>query len=168
MDPALQELLQASYDRGRLEGEKVLTEALIQQRHDLQQVMNGVLEALRQAVPEVIRDTENSMVTLTLEIAQKLVANLPISVTLVEAAVRDALSEVQGATQFVIRLHPADLELLQQSGASLLSESSEGQEMRFMSSPEVTRGGCLVHTRFGVIDARRETKYDLLKRQLTT
>jgi len=41
------------------------------------------------------------------------------------------------------------------------------QEFRFLSSPEVTRGGCLVQTQFGTVDARRETKFDLLQRTLT-
>ena len=36
----------------------------------------------------------------------------------------------------------------------------------FSARPEVTRGGCLVQTRFGTVDARRETKFDLLKRNL--
>ena len=31
-------------------------------------------------------------------------------------------------------------------------------KMRFTASREVSRGGCIVQTRFGIIDARRETK----------
>ena len=42
------------------------------------------------------------------------------------------------------------------------------QDFRFLASPEVTRGGCLVQTHFGTVDARRETKFDLLKRTLLT
>jgi flagellar biosynthesis/type III secretory pathway protein FliH len=40
--------------------------------------------------------------------------------------------------------------------------------VRFQPSPEVTPGGCLVQTRFGVIDARRETKLELIRQSLET
>ena len=85
---------------------------------------------------------------------------------MVEAAVRDALGQVEGSVQVTIRLHPADLELLQSAHSSLLAGGDGANEFRFLGSSEVTRGGCLVQTRFGMVDARRETKFDLLKRNL--
>jgi flagellar biosynthesis/type III secretory pathway protein FliH len=65
-----------------------------------------------------------------------------------------------------VRLHPADLELLQKAGSPLLTSADGVSEFRFLGSPEVARGGCLVQTRFGTVDARRETKFDLMKRSL--
>jgi flagellar biosynthesis/type III secretory pathway protein FliH len=40
--------------------------------------------------------------------------------------------------------------------------------IRFHDSPEVGRGGCLVQTRFGAIDARRETKLELIRKSLVS
>jgi flagellar assembly protein FliH len=84
---------------------------------------------------------------------------------MIESAVRDALTHVEDTVQLTIRLHPADLELLQKAGSPVLS-SDTSTEFRFLGSPDVTRGGCLVQTRFGTVDARRETKFDLMKRSL--
>jgi flagellar assembly protein FliH len=86
---------------------------------------------------------------------------------MIEGVVRDALAQIEGTAQFTVRLHPADLELLQKSDSPLLGEGDGAKEFRFLSSPEVTRGGCLVQTHFGTVDARRETKFDLLQRTLT-
>jgi len=91
---------------------------------------------------------------------------MPISVPMLEATVRDALAQIEGTAQFTVRLHPADLELLKTAGSSLFTGMDELSEFRFLSSPEVARGGCLVQTRFGTVDARRETKFDLVKRSL--
>jgi len=159
--------LAARYQLGLADGEKALTEKLIQQRAELHELAQGLLESLRQAVPQVIRDTENTMVSLALAVSQKLVAGLPISAEMVEAAVRDALAQVEGAARFTVRLNRADLELLQKAGSPLLTPAA-GQQFRFLVSPEVTRGGCLVETNFGTVDGRRETKFDLLKRNLLT
>jgi flagellar assembly protein FliH len=74
---------------------------------------------------------------------------------------------VESSTQVTVRLHPADLELLQKNASPLLKSADDPNDFRFLSSVEVTRGGCLVETRFGTVDARRETKFDLLKKNLT-
>jgi flagellar assembly protein FliH len=161
-----QEPWQASYDLGRIDGEKALSQQLLKQRAETHELFQGLLTSLRQAVPQVIRDTESMMVALTLEVAQKLVANMPISAAMVEAAVQDALGQVEGTAQVTVRLHPADLELLQNAHSSLLASGDGPNEFRFLGSSEVTRGGCVVQTRFGIVDARRETKFDLLKRNL--
>jgi flagellar assembly protein FliH len=158
----------AGYEAGFIEGERVLSEQLLKQRTEVHELMQGTLTSLRQAVPQVIRDAENMLVSLALEVAQKLVSDMPISVPMLEAAVRDALAQVEGTTRMTVRLHPSDLELLQKSGSPLLSGAEGSDEVRFLGSPEVARGGCLVQTRFGTVDARRETKFDLLKRNLIT
>ena len=166
MDESLRQSWQAGYERGRIEGEKALSEQLFKQRGELHELLHGTLESLRQTVPQVVRDTENTMVSLALEVARKLVSDMPISVPMVEAAVRDALAHVESSTQITVRLHPADLELLQKAGSPLLTSAEAPDDFRFLSSVDVTRGGCLVETRFGTVDARRETKFDLLTRDL--
>jgi flagellar assembly protein FliH len=166
MDASHREAWQAGYEQGRLEGEKSVGEQLLKQRGEMHELLSGTLESLRQAVPQVIRDTENMMVSLALDVARKLVSEMPISVPMVEAAVRDALKHVEGSAQVTVRLHPADLELLQNAGSPLLASAQTPNDFRFLSSVEVSRGGCLVETRFGTVDARRETKFDLLTKSL--
>jgi flagellar biosynthesis/type III secretory pathway protein FliH len=65
-----------------------------------------------------------------------------------------------------IYLHAEDLALLQKSNAPILLPGPALESTHFHVSPEVTRGGCLVQSRFGVIDARRETKLELLRQSL--
>lgn len=156
----------AAYLRGRQEGERTLGEQLVQQRLELQRLQQGVLASLRQAVPQVVRDSEDAMVALALEAARKLVADLPISREMVEAAVREALDQVEEATEFSIDLHPDDLELLEKQQSPMLEPQGGTQRMVFRGSSQVSRGGCLVHTRFGVIDGRRESKIENLKKAL--
>ena len=129
---AAPDALQASYERGRIDGEKALSEQLLKQRAEMQTVLSGVLASLSQAVPQVIRDGESLIVSLALEVAQKLVADMPISVPMVEAAVRDALAQVEGTAKFTVRLHPADLELLQSAASPILSSCEDGG-MNFVS-----------------------------------
>ena len=118
--PGAPDAWRAGYQAGLIEGERALSEQLLKQRAELHELMQGTLTSLRQAVPQVVRDAENTLVSLALEVAQKLVSDMPISVPMLEAAVRDALAQVEGTTQFTVRLHPTDLELLQKAGSPLL------------------------------------------------
>jgi flagellar assembly protein FliH len=159
---------QAAYERGRRDGEKALSEQLIRQRGELAELQNGVLTSLRQSVAQVTRDCEEAMVALALEIAGKLVADLPISSEMVEAAVREALAHVEQNTNLVVLINPMDYELLQQANAPVLLTEAGGERLKFQTSAQVSRGGCMVQTNFGVVDARRETKLEALKQSLTS
>lgn len=159
--------LQASYERGRLDGERALSEQLIRQRADVMELQTGVLASLRDAVPQVAREGERTLVALALEAAHKIVSGLPVSAEMIEAAVREAIVQVEDTASFTIQLHPEDLAILERTNSPLLLPQGGDDRIRFQPSAHVTRGGCMVQTRFGVIDARRETKVELLRSALT-
>jgi flagellar assembly protein FliH len=156
----------AGHESGLAEAERALGEQLVRQRAELGALALGVIEGLKRAVPQVVRDTEQHLVALALDIAHKLVTDIPVTAEMVQVAVGEALVEVEGASEVHVRLNPEDLELLKKSDSSLLTPSAQGARVQFHDAPEVSRGGCLVQTRFGVIDGRRETRLELLKKSL--
>lgn len=156
----------AGYDAGRAEAERTLGEQLARQRTEAGTLLLGVVENLKRAVPQVVRETEHHLVALALDIAHKLVTEIPVTAEMVQVAVGEALAEVEGASEVQVRLNPEDLELLKRTDSSLLAPTANGAQVRFHDAPEVSRGGCLVQTRFGVIDGRRETRLELLKKSL--
>jgi flagellar biosynthesis/type III secretory pathway protein FliH len=85
----------AAYEKGRSEGENALREQLIGQRNEIGSVLNDVIESLRQAVPQLVHQTESALIQLALESAQKIVAGQPIKPKMVEAVVREALQQVE-------------------------------------------------------------------------
>ncbi len=163
---AAEEREHAAYERGLREGESALREQLLQQRNEFLELQRGVLESLRQAVPLVVRDSENALISLALEAARKLVAGLPISAEMMEALVREALAQVEDGAEISVALHADDFALLEKGASPLLSSLVGTPKTNFRIAPEITRGGCVVQTRFGVIDARRETKLELLSQNL--
>ena len=157
---------QAGYERGRAEGEAVLREQLMQQRAELLELQRNVFNALQETMPRVRQDCERGLVQLALEVARKLVCGLPVSGAMVEAAVHEALGQADEHTDLHVYLPPEDLQLLQQINSPVLLPAAAGQKVHFHRAPELSRGSCLVRTRFGFIDAQRETKFQLLQRAL--
>ncbi len=162
-----QQDLQASFERGRREGERSLGAQLVQQRAEVIELQTGVLSALREALPGVIRECEQALVALALEAAQRILSGLPVSSEMIEAAVKEACAQAADSTELHVQLHAEDLALLQKVNSPLLLPQGGREPLHFHTSPHVTRGGCLVQTRFGVIDARRETKLEVLKNTLS-
>lgn len=162
-----QQDLQASFERGRIEGEKNLGAQLVQQRAEVMELQTGVLTALRNAVPQVARECERALVTLAIEAAQRLVGGLPVTAEMVEASVKEACAQVEDSAELSVQLHADDLALLEKVNSPLLLPQGGKERIHFHASAQVTRGGCVVQTRFGVIDARRETKIELLKNALS-
>jgi flagellar assembly protein FliH len=158
----------AAYNRGRQEGEETLREQLLAQRNEFLELQRGVIQSLRDAVPQVVRDSETGLIVLAVEVAQRLVGGLPVSAEMVEAVVHEALTQIEDTTEITVSLHTDDLALLQKHTSPSAAATVGGAQVQFRSSQEVTRGGCLVQTRFGIVDGRRETKVELLKKILVT
>jgi flagellar assembly protein FliH len=160
----LREREKAAYEQGRRDGEQALSEQLLKQRSEMVELQNGVINSLKQMLPKMVLETESALIELALEAAKKMVAGLKIDVKTVEAVVREALKQVQDMSEISIRLHPDDLALLRQHQSPLLEGLPETGPLRFVASTEVTRGGCIVQTRFGLVDALRETKLEQLRK----
>jgi flagellar assembly protein FliH len=131
------------------------------------ELQQGVLESLRRAVPEVIQQTEDALMQIALESTRKIVAGIPIDSALVEAVVREAVGQTKETAEITIQLHPDDLALLHKHPSSILQGLPEAGPLKFIGSSEITRGGCLVQTRFGLLDARRETKLEQIRESIS-
>jgi flagellar assembly protein FliH len=159
---------EAAYERARANVESSLREQLARQSAEIAQLQQGILASLTSAIPQVIKESESAVITLALEAARRVVADLPIEPNLVEAIVREALTQAEDSAELTVQLNPEDLALLRKHGSSVLAGAPDKGPLRFVASSEVTRGGCLVQTRFGVIDARREVKFEQLAQALST
>ena len=126
----------------------------------------AAMDALRRAVPQVLQQAESLLMPLALEAARRIVAEMPITPELVERVVREALQQAEDTAEVTIRVHPDDLALLRQYGSELLQGLPGSGPLKFVASSEVSRGGCLIQTRFGLVDARRETKLEQLQQTL--
>lgn len=166
LDHRIRDRETASYRRGREDAEREASAQLEQLRTEFAELQNEVLKSLANSVATVARDCEPVLISVALEAARKLIAGLPLTAALVEAAVREALAEIEDQSQLRVLLHPDDLALLEQSASPLLTTSVGGDRMRVEASTEVTRGGCIVQTRLGVVDARRESKFEMLQQAL--
>ena len=167
---------QAAYERGKKDAEATLqgqlevmkTEYAAEQQQKLANFFKNIQDDLGGQVPRMLQSLEKHVINLAADIAMKIVAGTPVDKSMVETVVKDALAKAEKDTDVVVLLNEADLELLSQADSELLQRTHGSSEVVFKASPEVSRGGCLLETRYGTVDARIETKADVLKKAVTT
>ena len=157
--------VEAAFQRGRIEGERALSEQLLRQRAAVVDLHNGVLASLRDAVPQVIRDTENVLIEIAFEVARKIATGAPIDAAQLQAAVQEAVAQAADTTELTVQVNPADLALLQALKSPMLNPQ-DNKNIQMVAASHISRGGCVVQTRFGIIDARRETRVEMLRNSL--
>ena len=132
-------------------------------RNSVGNLLEGVETNVRESMTRHLTALEGELVDFAAEAAIRLVHGLPISAEILEAAIRDALDHCENDVEVSVHLHPEDLKLLKESGSELLSESPHQRRVRYLKDTEISRGGCLVETRCGLIDGSRETREKLLR-----
>ena len=166
LEARVREAEAAAYERGRRDAEKALSTQLMQQRTELLELQQGIFTSLRNAIPQLVQESEKTLIELAFEVAQKIVAGMPISAELVEATVREAISEIEHKSDLTVQLNPEDFSLLKKHNSPALDALPGADSLRFTTATEIGRGGCIVVTKFGVLDARRETKIEQLRKSL--
>ena len=170
LEDQLCESEERGYSRGRDETVVEYEEKLQTLRQELEETQHKTvgerLDTLENNVQEQVqkrlRELEGELVEFAAEAAIRLVNDLPISTDILEASILDALKHCENDIEVSVHLNPADLKMLKESESELLSDSPHQRRVRYLKDEEVSQGGCLVETRCGVIDGRRETREKLL------
>ena len=163
---------QAGFERGQQEAEQRFAQKAEElrrewesnHRSDVVRTLEHLNRSVQTQVAEMFKSLEKHVIMLAAEAAIKLTSGIPISTDMVEAYVREAMNLVEHDTEMTVVLHPEDLALLEQHQSSLLNRAGGSSVLKFRPDAKVNRGGCLLETKFGEMDARRETKIELLKK----
>jgi len=134
--------------------------------HRTAEQLRTTLPALQSALSalQIERDRwlawwESAAVRLSVTIAEKIlrheIKHRPERVT---AMVSESLQLAAGNPHIKVRMHPADIEQLRETGGEILQRLNALGESTLAADPQISRGGCVIDTRHGVIDARLETQ----------
>lgn len=110
---------------------------------------------LERARRRMLSDCEATVRELALAVARRVVAQeLDAHPERIRGVVRDAVERVRRAARVRVRVSPEDSASLAELGLELVTD------------PEIERGGCVVESDLGEVDARVEVKLSALARAL--
>jgi flagellar biosynthesis/type III secretory pathway protein FliH len=114
---------------------------------------------------QLYSQVEREVVKLAIEVAKKIVhREVQADQEIIQTLVKVALSHVAEKSAVTVHLHPQDYNYLIEHKAELSSGSNDGQDIVLMADKAVDRGGCLIETSCGDIDARIEEEFREIER----
>lgn len=150
-----------AYDEAFLAGKEAAQQELEAKRTELATLLEEV-EAERVSFfdrmePEVAR--------LSITIAEKVIARqLEVHPETVVDLVKNAMRRMQERETLRVRLNPDDVPIVRAAREDLLSEINGVQKLELIDDRRVGRGGCVVESNNGVLDARIKTQLEEMER----
>jgi type III secretion protein L len=126
-----------------------------------------VLLRARQEAAALLQGSEQELVRLSLAVAEKLIGRaLELDNELVLYITAQAIESVRHQRELVLRVNPADAELLRSGRKKLLDLVGRTKDLAVREDPEVERGGCIIETENGTVDAQLSTQMRMLETAL--
>ena len=142
----------AAREQGRQEGLTQATEVLLR---------------AKQEAAQIVAESEPQIVKLALVIAEKIIGRmLEEDSELVLSIAAQAIESVRQQRELILRVNPEDAQLLRNSRKKLMDMLGRTKDIAVREDPEVERGGCIIETENGTVDAQLRTQLAMLEQAL--
>jgi flagellar assembly protein FliH len=108
---------------------------------------------------------EREVVKLSVEVAKKIVhREIQADKEIIQTLVKVALSHVAEKSAVTVRINPVDYNYILEHKTELSQGEQNGREIVLLADKTIERGGCLIQTECGDIDARIEEEFREVER----
>lgn len=160
----LQDMREHARREGAEDARRFADSQMVEMRTEVQQLNESLFEALRQSETRLADQVRSALPGLAVEIGRRLLAGWEPPAEVVERICHEALDELYPETAGLeLVVSARDSELLEKLNPGWLAEFSN---LKVTIDPNLHPGDCLVHSRFGVVDARGATRLRSLQESL--
>ena len=129
--------------------------------------MHRILEAVMQRREEILADTESQIVELVILMARKVIKILSENQkNVVMANTLAALKKVKTRGEVTLRVNLEDVKLTSENAQEFIDHVENIKGITVLEDSSVERGGCIVETDFGAIDARISSQLQELENKI--
>lgn len=159
-------LIEEAFNKGLAQGRE---EVIAAQQERVEQV----LDALRFAAEEMVRvrrqdldRMESETVRLALTIAKKIIGHDTEHGQLIGEVVKAAMKKVADPRQLTLKLNPMDLDAVNAIRQQLVAGDDLGSVLDLEADDGIQRGGCIIETQLGDVDARIDQQIKIVEELL--
>ena len=129
--------------------------------------MHTILEQVMKRREEILADTESQIVELVILMARKVIKILSENQkNVVMANTMAALKKVKTRGEVTLRVNLEDVKLTTANAQEFINHVENVQGITVLEDSTVERGGCIVETDFGAIDARISSQLQELENKI--
>ena len=129
--------------------------------------LHKMITSVQEKRQEILDGTEQEIVNLVLLISRKVVKILSENQkSVIMANVIQALKKVKGRGEVTLRVNTEDLNLTTEHVGDFVKQVENIKDINIVEDSSVEKGGCIVETDFGAIDARISSQLNELENQI--
>ncbi|MBN1107097.1 MAG: hypothetical protein JXL84_27085 [Deltaproteobacteria bacterium] len=155
-----------AYEKGFAQGQKdgmALEQRQMEERGKQLAALIDVLGRLRE---QIYAEAEGELIKLSLTIAKKIIrSELKAGNHLIEETIRSAMKLLVDRSHVRIRISPADMEEVTRLVPALAAGAQAGR-LQIVEDSVVERGGCILETGFGSVNAGIEDQLSVVEEEL--
>jgi flagellar assembly protein FliH len=156
---------EAAYQRGVDATRTLADQQMVEFRADIEQLSEGVFKKVSGLEPMLVAQLRDALPGLALDLARRLLAGYEPPAEVVGRICEEALNEIfPERDNLELSVAPRDAALLEKLNPDWLRRYPG---LRIRPDATLTPGDCVVRSRFGLTDARMQTKLTALEHSLS-
>ncbi|MFZ1081933.1 MAG: FliH/SctL family protein [Candidatus Kryptoniota bacterium] len=155
------------FEAGKTEAAKFLQSEYEKKVQDNLRDLNSVTREFSKEVERYNQEFDSAVMKLAIAVAKRIVAReINIDEGAVLARSREAIRKIAGVDKIKIHVNPSDEEYIREHRNELMSYADSVKEIAIEGDNKVERGGCIIESDLGNIDARISTQFELVEEAL--
>ncbi|MCU0575352.1 MAG: F0F1 ATP synthase subunit delta [Desulfobacterota bacterium] len=150
-------------EQGQAQGQKMAVKKI----EPLLGTLNNAVEELKKIRQLIVERHQDQVIEILVLIAERIIhREIQISPDTILDTIRQACNHLAETEEIRIRLHPSDFEYIRDIERILSRHLTGKGNLHFSEDSSLDRGGVVIHTEFGEIDASIRSQIDHMKEVL--
>ncbi|MCD2330708.1 flagellar assembly protein FliH [Borreliella burgdorferi] len=156
--------LEIAIAKGREEGYSKGYESGFEDFDKVMRKLHVIIASLIAERKGILESSSGQIVSLVMQIAIKVIKRITDSQKdIVLENVNEVLKRVKDKTQITIRVNLDDLDIVRHKKSDFISRFDIIEKLEIIEDPNIGKGGCIIETNFGEIDARISSQLDKIE-----
>lgn len=166
-EPDPEEIVRQAYEKGFAQGEAAGMAAGQQKAKEIVGQIQQILTDVSDLWQHLLANYETQMIGLVSRIAEKVIyGQVEIDHEVVKRVILNAFSVIPEPIGVTIEVNPKDYEYIETIKEDFFNHITSLKDVSVTASPSVARGGCIISTRAGEVDASLEARLDAVRKSL--
>ena len=141
--------------------------SVLKESENILNIISQIINSLHEEIEKRYKENEKEIVKLAVAIATKIInKEISISEDIVYEVTREAIELSTEKSEMTIRINPEDYDYLKNCHDKLMDEFKSVNKISFTADRRINRGGCVIETSSGNVDARIEQQIELAENEL--
>jgi flagellar biosynthesis/type III secretory pathway protein FliH len=163
--------VQSAYDRGFLDGNEASGAAYQEEINTHKSWIKSIDSLVKAMKSQFIKETSlfrDEVIPVAIMIAEHIIAHeITKDNSIIIEQVKKAINSLYEDKIIRISVNPEDVNILSNVKSDLLSDKSKIEGVVITADSSIARGGCILYTDAGVVDARVKTQLEKIRDSLT-